>query len=86
MDNSSAANTGFLWADGASWQAVACDFFENRLLVEPLAWAPAYQVWHERSETTRELADLAKDKQNLLNEIAETYEHLDRSQKSVVPQ
>ncbi len=62
--------------------------FENRLFVEPLAWAPPYQAWHERAHDTRELADLAKDGQakHLLTQIAETYERLDRSQNTVVQQ
>ena len=52
--------------------------FENRLFVEPTAWAPPYQAWQERAQNTRELADLVKDGQakNLLIQIAETYERL----------
>lgn len=52
--------------------------FENRLFVEPLAWAPLYQAWQERAQNTRELAGLAKDGQarNLLIQIAETYDRL----------
>ena len=52
--------------------------FEDRLFVEPLAWAPPYQAWQERAKNTRELADLVKNGQakNLLIEIAETYERL----------
>lgn len=62
--------------------------FENRLFVEPFAWAPPYQAWHERAESRRELADLAQDGQakNLLTQIAEPYERLDRSQNSAVQQ
>jgi hypothetical protein len=56
--------------------------FENRLFVEPTAWAAPYQVWQERAQNTRELASLARDGQakNLLNQIAETYERLARPQ------
>jgi hypothetical protein len=56
--------------------------FENRLIVEPTAWAQPYQAWQERAQNTRELADLAKDGQakNLLTQIAETYERLARPQ------
>jgi hypothetical protein len=56
--------------------------FENRLFVEPTAWAPPYQAWQERAQNTRELADRAKDGQakNLLTQIAETYERLARPQ------
>jgi hypothetical protein len=52
--------------------------FENRLIVEPLAWTPPYQAWQERAQNTRELAGLAKDGQakNLLIQIAETYDRL----------
>jgi len=52
--------------------------FENRLFVEPLAWAPPYQAWQERAHDTRVLADLVRDGQakNLLTLIAETYERL----------
>ena len=55
---------------------------ENRLFVEPTAWAPPYQAWLERAQNTRELADLARDGQakNLLTQIAETYERLSRPQ------
>jgi hypothetical protein len=61
---------------------VARRAFENRLFVEPLAWAPPYQAWQERAQTTRELADLVMDGQakNLLIQIAETYERLARPQ------
>ena len=60
---------------------VARKAFENRLFVEPLAWAPPYQAWQERAQNTRELADLVIDGQakNLLIQIAETYERLARS-------
>ncbi len=56
--------------------------FENRLFVEPLAWAPPYQAWQERAQNTRELAgrttnDRAK---TLLLMIAESYERLARPQ------
>ena len=56
--------------------------FENRLFVEPTAWAPPYQAWQERAQNTRELADRAKDGQakNLLTQIAETYDRLARPQ------
>ena len=52
--------------------------FENRLLVEPLAWTPPYQAWQERAQNTRELANVARDgkAKNLLTQIAETYERL----------
>ena len=52
--------------------------FENRLFVEPTAWAPPYQAWQKRAQNTRELAGLTRDGQakNLLIEIAETYERL----------
>ena len=55
---------------------------ENRLFVEPLAWAPPYQAWQERAQNTRELADLVMDGQakNLLIDIAESYERLARPQ------
>ena len=55
--------------------------FEDRLFVEPSAWAPPYQAWQERAKNTRELADLVRDGQakNLLIRIAETYEQLARS-------
>ena len=55
---------------------------ENRLFVEPLAWAPPYQAWQERAQNTRELADLVMDGQAkyLLIEIAESYERLARPQ------
>ena len=61
---------------------VARKAFENRLFVEPLAWAPPYQAWQERAQNTRELADLVMDGQakNLLIQIAETYERLARPQ------
>ncbi len=53
---------------------------ENRLFVEPQAWAPPYQAWQERAQSTRELAgrvtnDRAK---TLLLMIAESYERLAR--------
>ena len=56
--------------------------FEDPLLVEPSAWAPAYQAWQERAKNTRELADLVTDGQakSLLTQIAETYERLARPQ------
>jgi hypothetical protein len=55
---------------------------ENRLFVEPLAWALPYQAWQERAQNTRQLADLVMDGQakNLLIEIAESYERLGRPQ------
>ena len=54
--------------------------FENCLFVEPLAWAPPYQAWKERAQSTRDLAgrttsDRAK---TLLLMIAESYERLAR--------
>ena len=59
---------------------IARKAFENRLFVEPLAWAPPYQAWRERAQNTRELADLVTDGQakTLLIQIAETYERLAR--------
>ena len=56
--------------------------FVDRLFVEPLAWAPPYQAWHQRAKSTRELADLSRDgrAKSLLIRIAETYEQLARSQ------
>ena len=62
--------------------------FENRLFVEPSSWAPPYQAWQERAQNTRDLAGLVRDGQakTLLIQIAETYERLARSQKSVVLQ
>ena len=62
--------------------------FENRLFVEPLGWAPPYQAWQERAKSTRELAGLVRDGQakNLLTQIAESYERLDRSQQTMVQQ
>lgn len=56
--------------------------FENRLFVEPLAWAPPYQAWQERAQNTRALADQVTDGQakNLLIQIAESYERLARPQ------
>jgi len=52
--------------------------FEDRLFVEPSAWAPPYQAWQERAQNTRALASLVKEGQakNLLLEIAMTYERL----------
>ena len=29
--------------------------YDDRLFVEPAAWAPAYQAWEERAKSTREL-------------------------------
>jgi hypothetical protein len=54
--------------------------FENRLFVEPSAWAPSYQAWQERAQESRELAGLVRDGQakTLLIQIAETYERLAR--------
>lgn len=54
--------------------------FENRLFVEPSSWAPPHQAWQQRAQSTRELAELAKDGQakNLLTLIAETYDRLAR--------
>jgi hypothetical protein len=56
--------------------------FADRLFVEPLAWDPPYQAWHERAKSTRELADLVADgrAKSLLIRIAETYEQLARFQ------
>jgi hypothetical protein len=61
---------------------VARKAFENRLFVEPQAWAPPYQAWQERAQDTRELADLVTDGQakNLLILIAQTYERLGRAE------
>ena len=52
--------------------------FEDPLLVEPSAWAPAYQAWQERAKNTRELADRATsdDAKKLLFRIAEGYDRL----------
>jgi len=54
--------------------------FENRLFVEPLAWAPPYQAWPERAQKTRELAERVRTghAKKLLLMIAETYERLAR--------
>ena len=54
--------------------------FEDRLFVEPSAWAPPYQAWQKRAHNTRELAGLVNDGQakTLLIKIAETYERLAR--------
>jgi hypothetical protein len=56
--------------------------FENRLFVEPLAWAPPYQAWQERAQNTRELAGRATNDsaKTLLLTIAESYERLSRPQ------
>jgi hypothetical protein len=56
--------------------------FENRLFVEPSAWAPSYQAWQERAQDTRELAERATSDRakTLLLMIAESYERLARPQ------
>ncbi len=56
--------------------------FENRLFVEPLAWAPPHQAWRERAQSTRDLADRASNDcaKTLLLMIAESYERLARPQ------
>ena len=61
---------------------VARKAFENRLFVEPLAWAPSYQAWQERAQNTRELAERATSDRakTLLLMIAESYERLARPQ------
>jgi hypothetical protein len=54
--------------------------FEDCPLVEPLAWRPAFQAWHERANMARELAGIVTDRRakSLLVLIAETYERLAR--------
>ena len=61
---------------------VARKAFENRLFVEPLAWAPSYQAWQERAQNTRALAERATSDRakTLLLMIAESYERLARPQ------
>lgn len=53
---------------------------ENRLFVEPSAWAPLYQAWQERAKDTRALAGRATNDRakTLLIMIAEGYERLAR--------
>ena len=52
--------------------------FEDRLFVEPSAWAPAYQAWQERAASTRELAERATNDRakKLLLMIADGYDRL----------
>jgi len=71
-----------LWRVNMRTKKIARKAIENRLFVEPSSWAPPYQAWQERAQSTRELADLVTDGQakNLLIQIAETYERLARPQ------
>lgn len=52
--------------------------FEDRLFVEPSAWAPPYQAWQKRAKSTRELAELATSNhaKKLLLLIADSYDRL----------
>jgi len=52
--------------------------FVDRLFVEPLAWAPPYQAWHQRAKSTRELAERATSDhaRKLLLMIADGYDRL----------
>ena len=52
--------------------------FENRLFVEPTAWAPPHQAWQQRAQNTRELAERAKSDgaRKLLLMIADSYDRL----------
>ncbi len=61
---------------------------EDPLLAKSSARTPPYLAWQERAKCTRELAGLLREGRvkNLLTQIAETYERLDRSQKSVMQQ
>jgi hypothetical protein len=58
---------------------------EDCPLVEPLAWRPAFQAWHERAGAARELAGIVTDgrAKSLLILIAETYERLALLQKGI---
>ena len=63
---------------------IARQAFENRLFVEPSSWAPPYQVWQERAQNTRKLAErVTNDRaKTLLLMIAESYDRLASSQGS----